>query len=79
MKLAALLRESIERRSGEDRRVENDSDYFRNGGVEKRRRRRNDRRIQGERRFGWTRISNWSSAKMHDLNFVKYLLNLKSR
>jgi len=50
----------VDRRSGEDRRVVYDSDYFASGGVE--RRQAKDRRQQNERRDGCTRVSQWSSV-----------------
>lgn len=50
----------LDRRSGEDRREVYDSDYFENGGVE--RRRGNDRRQQDERRDSCVRVSKWSSV-----------------
>jgi hypothetical protein len=49
----------IDRRSGEDRRQVYDSDYFENGGVE--RRDVKERRQNSERRRDFTRISKWSS------------------
>ncbi|MGD8883753.1 MAG: hypothetical protein PVI82_17775 [Desulfobacterales bacterium] len=50
----------VDRRSGDDRRVVYDSDYFENGGME--RRQGQDRRQQSERRDGCTRVSKWSSV-----------------
>jgi hypothetical protein len=50
----------VDRRSGDDRRVVYDSDYFASGGVE--RRQKMDRRQQNERRDGCTRVSQWSSV-----------------
>ena len=50
----------IDRRSGDDRRVVYDSDYFENSGIE--RRRGVERRQQGERRDSCTRVSQWSSV-----------------
>ncbi len=52
----------LDRRSGDDRRQVYDSDYFINGGVE--RRTGKDRRQQGERRDGYIRISKWSSVRV---------------
>jgi len=51
----------LDRRSGEDRRQVYDSDYFENGGVE--RRTGIDRRQQGERRDGYIRVTKWSSVR----------------
>lgn len=50
----------VDRRSGEDRRQTYDSDYFEDGGPE--RRMRTDRRQQGERRDRCIRVSRWSSV-----------------
>ena len=50
----------VDRRSGDDRRVVYDSDYFENEGAE--RRQAKDRRQQNERRDGCTRVSKWSSV-----------------
>jgi hypothetical protein len=50
----------VDRRSGEDRRVVYDSDYFDNGGVE--RRHAKDRRQANERRDSCIRVSKWSSV-----------------
>jgi hypothetical protein len=50
----------VDRRSGDDRRVVYDSDYFENGGLE--RRQGNDRRQRDERRQDCVRVSRWSSV-----------------
>lgn len=55
----------LDRRSGEDRRVVYDSDYFENGGME--RRHGEDRRQSDERRVSCTRVSEWSSVCPDDL------------
>jgi hypothetical protein len=60
-----IKRASIDRRSGEDCRVVYNLDYFRNGGLE--RRKGKDRRTKGERRFGWVRVSKWSSVNIREL------------
>ena len=49
-----------DRRSGEDRRIAYDLDYFPDGGLEKRSGR--DRRQMGERRENCIRVSKWSSV-----------------
>jgi hypothetical protein len=49
-----------DRRSGEDRRIAYDLDYFQNGGVE--RRSSQERRKAGERRESCQRVSQWSSV-----------------
>jgi len=54
----------VDRRSGEDRRQVYDSDYFENGGVE--RRGGKERRQNSERRRDCTRISQWSSVCVVD-------------
>ena len=50
----------VDRRSGEDRRQVYDSDYFENGGLE--RRDGKERRQSSERRKDCTRVSKWSSV-----------------
>ena len=50
----------VDRRSGDDRRGVYDSDYFENGGRE--RRQTGDRRSQNERRGTCIRVSKWSSV-----------------
>ncbi len=50
----------VDRRSGDDRRGVYDSDYFGNGGRE--RRMAGDRRKQDERRESCIRVSKWSSV-----------------
>lgn len=49
-----------DRRSGDDRRIAYDLDYFPEGGLEKRSGR--DRRQSEERRKSCIRVSNWSSV-----------------
>ncbi len=49
-----------DRRSGEDRRIAYDLDYFPDGGLE--RRNGKDRRQLGERRDSCIRVSEWSSV-----------------
>ena len=62
--VGANLRCGYDRRSGTDRRKTYSLDYFPNGGVE--RRRLTKRRLQVERRSGWVRVSEWSSALAAD-------------
>ena len=50
----------LDRRSGDDKREVYDSNYFGNGGIE--RRKGKDRRQKGERRDGYVRVSKWSSV-----------------
>ena len=50
----------VDRRCGDDRRAVYDSDYFANGGQE--RRSADDRRRQDERRDACLRVSLWSSV-----------------
>ena len=52
----------FDRRSGIDRRLHYDLDYFFFGGIE--RRSPFDRRSDVERRFGWLKISKYSSVYM---------------
>ena len=49
-----------DRRSGEDRRVAYDLDYFQDGGIE--RRSLQERRQPGERREECQRVSEWTSV-----------------
>ena len=50
----------VDRRSGEERRLAYDSDYFQDGGLE--RRTHSDRRQHDERRDSCIRVSRWSSV-----------------
>jgi hypothetical protein len=50
----------VDRRCGEERRQIYDSDYFENGGLE--RRKNDDRRQTAERRSSCVRVSRWSSV-----------------
>ena len=52
----------IDRRSGDDRRMVYDADYFQFGGIERRSRKK--RRQQGERRVNYIRVSKWSSIRI---------------
>ena len=55
------MRKAMDRRTGEDRRNAYNLDYFLNGGEE--RRRYVERRLLSkEKRSGWSRVSQWSSA-----------------
>ena len=56
----------VDRRSGEDRRVAYDLNYFSNGGIE--RRKGTDRRQQDERRDSCVRVSKWSSVCKDDIS-----------
>ena len=64
-------RSMLDRRSGEDRRVAYNLDYFRAGGKE--RRSMKERRSQPERRRNWIKLSKWSSANLRDLKIAKLL------
>ena len=55
----------VDRRSGDERRVVYDSDYFENGGLE--RRQAKDRRQRNERRQDCVRVSKWSSVCPDDM------------
>ncbi len=50
----------VDRRSGEDRRIVYDSDYWESGGIE--RRSVKDRRQHKERRDSYVNVSKWSSV-----------------
>lgn len=50
----------VDRRSGDERRVVYNSDYFENDGLE--RRHGKDRRQESERRDSCIRVSKWSSV-----------------
>jgi len=50
----------VDRRTGEDRRIGYDLDYFREGGTE--RRKVKERRRKGERRDSCIPVSDWSSV-----------------
>jgi len=69
--MQAIERTSLDRRSGEDRRVAYDLDYFQIGGKE--RRKVINRRSQAERRDGWVRIGKWLSVNVQDLNAATFL------
>jgi hypothetical protein len=55
-----MLRSSLDRRSGLDRRNEHSLDYFLKGGEEKRS--WTERRSEMERRGDWIRVSDWVSV-----------------
>jgi len=55
----------VDRRSGEDRRVDYDSDYFQENGTE--RRSGKERRRKGERRDRCIPVSDWSSVCPEDV------------
>ena len=58
-------RSGIDRRSGADRRIVFNVDYWLTGGVE--RRRWKERRSEFERRAEWVRVSQWCSVFTGDL------------
>ena len=53
-----------ERRSKNDKRLEDSADYLSQGGKE--RRKLDDRRQSGERRDKWMRIGKWKSVPVFD-------------
>ncbi len=55
----------VDRRSGENRRQVYDTDYWQNGGLE--RRSGKERRRNYERRKNYTRVSEWSSVCADDM------------
>ena len=67
-----VFRRFPERRTGKDRRrIFNILRFLYNG--PERRKALHDRRSQEERRYGWIRISKWSSVNLHNLKIFKYL------
>ena len=55
-----VKRSAFDRRSGEDKRLRYNLDYFTDGGRE--RRDGKERRQSGERRRGWARVYKWCSV-----------------
>jgi hypothetical protein len=55
-----VKRSAFDRRSGEDKRLRYNLDYFTDGGAE--RRAGKERRQSGERRDGWVRVYKWCSV-----------------
>jgi hypothetical protein len=55
-----VKRSAIDRRSGEDKRIRYNLDYFTDGGEE--RRTGKERRQSEERRRGWVRVYKWCSV-----------------
>lgn len=55
-----IKRSAFDRRSGEDKRLRYNLDYFTDGGRE--RRNGKERRQSGERRRGWARVYKWCSV-----------------
>ena len=55
-----IKRSVFDRRSGEDKRMRYNLDYFTDGGQE--RRDGKERRQTGERRSGWARVYKWCSV-----------------
>ncbi len=56
----SVKRSPFDRRSGEDKRIRYNLDYFTDGGKE--RRKGKERRQSGERRSGWARVYKWCSV-----------------
>ncbi len=56
----AVKRSAFDRRSGEDKRIRYNLDYFTDGGEE--RRNGKERRQSGERRSSWARVYKWCSV-----------------
>jgi hypothetical protein len=56
----AIKRSAFDRRSGDDKRIRYNLDYFMDGGQE--RRNGKERRQAGERRSGWARVYKWCSV-----------------
>gem|GEM_PF-1279805 len=57
-------RSHLDRRSGDDRRIAYNLDYFISGGRE--RRKRKDRRMRSERRSDWKSVNKWYSVFVGD-------------
>jgi hypothetical protein len=55
-----IKRSVFDRRSGDDKRIRYNLDYFMDGGQE--RRNGKERRQAGERRSGWARVYKWCSV-----------------
>jgi hypothetical protein len=55
-----IKRSAFDRRSGEDKRIRYNLDYFMDGGEE--RRNGKERRQADERRSGWARVYKWCSV-----------------
>lgn len=55
-----VKRSVVDRRTGEDKRLRYNLDYFMEGGQE--RRNGKERRQSGERRRGWARVYKWCSV-----------------
>jgi hypothetical protein len=55
-----VKRSAFDRRSGEDKRIRYNLDYFTDGGEE--RRKGKERRKSGERRSNWARVYKWCSV-----------------
>ena len=55
-----VKRSAFDRRSGEDKRIRYNLDYFTGGGEE--RRKGKERRQSGERRSNWARVYKWCSV-----------------
>jgi hypothetical protein len=68
-KLKEIERTSLDRRSGEDRRIVYDLDCFQVGGKE--RRKSSNRRSEEERRADWVRIGKWLSVSVQGLKFSR--------
>ncbi len=66
-----IKRTFLERRSGKDRRMKLNPARFFFRGSEKRGLK--ERRLHPERRYGWIRISKWSSVSLPDLKIAKFL------
>ena len=69
--MLAIMRSSIDRRTGKDRRrIFMPTRFFFKGSE---RRKLKERRLQKERRRGWVRVGKWSSVFLRDLKIAKFL------
>ena len=58
-------RSGVDRRAGEEHRQVHHLAYFEQGCVE--RRKSDERRVSGENRAGWVRVTDWSSINALDV------------
>jgi len=75
--MTEMIRSSLDRRSGTDRRRTYRLGLFLKGGVEKRR--GNERRSRDERRKGWVRVGKWCGARLEGLMISKFLKSPASK
>jgi len=69
--MSEIKRAKVDRSSAKDRRKFFKWSPFSYRGIEEKR--SNERRSQPERRNKWVRVSKWSSMKIMEIKFAKYL------